>query len=104
MLACAQLLSHLRALSDSVLTRLREAEEQARPPAAAAAQRRALTHARARTPPASAQLVALEHDAALGDVAAAAATLRFNALSNTQFVENVRPSTLPHARRFRFRP
>ena len=30
-----QLLSHLRALSDSVLTRLREAEEQARAPAAA---------------------------------------------------------------------
>ena len=38
----------------------------------------------------SVQLEALEHDAALGDVAATAETLRFNALSNTQFVENVR--------------
>jgi hypothetical protein len=78
----AQLLSHLRALSDSVLTRLREAEEQARP------SRRCSTGLRSH--PLPFQLEALEHDAALGDVAATAETLRFNALSNTQFVENVR--------------
>ena len=92
--ACAQLLSHLRALSDNVLTRLREAEEQARlfpPGSGGAAAALMCTRTRVRLPCFAAQLEALEHDAALGDVAVAAETLRFNALSNTQFVENVRP-------------
>jgi hypothetical protein len=38
------------------------------------------------------------HDAALAEVAAAAATLRFDTLSNSQFIENVRPSVLQRTR------
>ena len=76
----------MHTFSTRLLTRLHASEEQARRVAVqASVVLPALTSQGADAP----QVSALVRDAALLDVAVAAETLRFDTLSNSQFIENV---------------